>query len=216
MARGKTEKKTYLKISEGKIREKVDESTQGAVKREYEDNDGNKKVIYEIVDDFVEGYFRGLTVHSHPSYGDSYNLLLEDGTETFTLQFKCGSSVASAIISKIPNLNLEQRVSVHPYYFIDEGKIKTPVVLMQAGQKVESFWTREDPKGLTPFPDTTGMDERKRKRAFKAAMTDRLEEMEAYVMKVLDKAMPESKADVVVPKLDKVEHPDADETSLPF
>jgi hypothetical protein len=211
--RGKNEKKTYLKIAMGKIRERSDSSNPNAVKREYKDNDDNIKVVYEIVDDWVEGYIKDLNIHNTDEYGSFYNLHIEDGEDRFVLQFKCESSVANSIIVKLPNVDLNKKVKIIPYYFEEEGRTKTPVVLMQGGEKVENYWTKENPGNLTPFPDTDGMDERKRKRVIKMAMTERLEEMEQYVLENVFNNIPDTNTEI---KPQDVEVPNNADEDLPF
>ena len=139
---GKLKKRTYLKISAGKIRKPADPEEPGAEKRIYKDDKGEAHEIWEHNFDYIEGKIVGLNKKEHDEYGDYLEVELFDG-ETYVLQMKMTSVWANIFMSKLPNIDLSQSIRIQPYYFADEKR--GAMVILQGKDKVESFFTKDNP-----------------------------------------------------------------------
>ena len=173
MARGTIQKRNYLTCSAGKWREKVDQGTPGSVSRTTEPLDGSPgKVVYEIVDDYVEGEIIAIKKNSHPEFGDRWEVYIQDGPTVLVLQVRCDSGYAIAMLSKLPNVDLMRPVMFIPYFF--EAEKKARMVLKQEGMPIPTFYPREDPKGFPQFNEGASKNEVAR---WKLDVMDFLEDM---------------------------------------
>lgn len=158
MARGNVPHKSYLTCSKGKWRERVTESTPGSIGRTITPDDKSPYTVFEIVNDYVSGIIRSIEVQEdNKGYGRQWLVTIQDGNEILGLQFSYDSGYAFAFLSKLPNADVLQDISFHPYFFEEERKAR--LVLKQDNENVPSFFTKEDPKGFPTFPEGADKDD---------------------------------------------------------
>lgn len=136
------EKRRYLHISYGKFRERAAENENGAEARTNKDN----KTVWEFVFDYVEGQITGVFHKEDDKFGNSFEVIIEDGTDKFQVSFKEGDNFFNDFFSKLPNVDLDTWVKLVPYDFVDQktGKNKRGLVVWQGDVKVGSKFTSYD------------------------------------------------------------------------
>ncbi len=153
MPRGNNNKKTWLNITDGRIRESgkhIDENTPGATFREGEDLDGKHFEKWEIVNDFVEGFITDISITDDDKFGRRLEIVMNDMEEEFTVRTGWDSRYAGSFLQRAPGIDFKQMVKIVPWYRKSEKK--TGVMVIQGVEKIESYYTKEDPKGSPVFP----------------------------------------------------------------
>lgn len=135
----KRDRMTYLKITDGKIRAKVDKGHPQAEERYVEIND---KFVYELVYTECEGMLREIKQQTHEEYGISYNLILVDSKtgEKFSLQVSESSRYFSSFVQFLPSIDFSKPITVKPYSFKKDGRLNIGMVVLQDGEKVENHY----------------------------------------------------------------------------
>lgn len=140
----KKPQKNYFNIVEGKLTIRVPEGTPNALTRV------NKigKTVHEVKHDSFTGKIASITTSVSP-YGKNWEIDFKANDESiWTLQLGYSSSFAKALLKKLPNINLDQEMTVSPFSGeIDNKKIST-ITVYQNGTKVEPFYNKENPNGL--------------------------------------------------------------------
>ena len=139
--------KTYAKLlSDGSLRVKCDESTEGAKKREYELADGTKNTVYELVYDSLTGLITSLEIEEG-QFGEQMRLTISDNGEEIIVTTGASSNFADDMMKKLPNLDLSKSVELKPYAFTDDkGKSRKGVSFYQDDKKIDKFDFEEMPK----------------------------------------------------------------------
>ena len=101
--------------------------------------------VWEIVDDFAEGIIRSIELEEDEKFGRKWAVTIQDDDEVLVLQFPYDSGYAIALLQKLPNVDLNHKVSFHPYYFDKDRRSR--LVLKQQDLDIPTYFTREDPKG---------------------------------------------------------------------
>lgn len=141
-------RKIYLSIVQGSLRQKVDESTKGAQKREYELKDGTKKVKYELV--FMEwsGLIKDLRIKD-TDFGEVLEVEFDDAILTMNTD----SRYFQDFVKKIMGANVNQTISVHPYDFEADGKKLKGISMEQNGVKLKNYyWNDVDKVACNGIP----------------------------------------------------------------
>lgn len=153
--------KTFLTIlADGKFHEQVSEGTQGAVAREYEDENGEKKVKYELIHDSVKGIITKISVEE--GFKGLKNLNIEIDSEIISTGVK--GQFGEDLLKKLPSIDFTKEVTLTPYSFIPKGEdvVKKGVTVYQDGVKVESFYwdkeTKTEKNGVPVAENTEGFD----------------------------------------------------------
>jgi hypothetical protein len=139
--RGSDEKKSYVRISEGKVREKVNKDTPGAVHRSGVTMDGREFDTWEIVDGWIQGHISKLAIQRHEEYGDAYQIHIRSGVDVDVLQMKTKSFLSTNLINKLANCDFSQQVKITPKLYGE----RTFVFVEQAGEDVPNLFTKEEP-----------------------------------------------------------------------
>lgn len=158
------EDKIYLTVlSDGTLRQKVQEGTPGAVKREYELRDGTTGSKWELVFKEVEGYVTDISVRDG-EFGQSLYVTItwEDGA--CTLQLNTSLNFGTDMLKKLPGVDFSKPVRVRPYSFTsqDTGKPVRGISLQQPDEdgdweKVGNFFFDPDTKKtLHGYPEAQG------------------------------------------------------------
>ena len=149
--------KTYLSISFGKLRKKVNEATPGAVSR----INKIKETVWELVYGFITGKITNILYKEHSEYGNSFEITFDDGNEKYNVSLPEDSKYCQDFLSRLPNLDLSHYVTLSPYDFKpqDSEKNKKGLTLKQNGVKIENYFvTKEDDKYIFShgYPETDG------------------------------------------------------------
>lgn len=147
---------TYLQIIKGQLKQKVEEGTPGAEKREYELKDGTKGEKWEIPYDGWMGKIKELRI-KEKDFGDVLDVVFDDAI----LSISMDSRYFADFVKKFASANPNEEISINPYDFTgDDGKRKTGLSMVQNNEKLKDYFESfKDGKFLYGFPKPEG-DER--------------------------------------------------------
>jgi len=175
-------------LADGKFHQTVEEGTEGAVIRHYEDKETKEdKIKHELVAGSLSGIITKVELDDTGAYGEVIRVELDgEGMACFP----CSGNFGEDIMKKLPNINKDKEVKFTPYSFADKikkdsnGKPKLikGVTVEQDGIKLLSaYWDGEKIIGGIPVPkgDTTKFSKDKWKMYFtevRIFLIDQLEE----------------------------------------
>lgn len=132
----------YLKVTNGAIRERVEENTPNAKAREYTVvGTGEKKTAYELNYNLLTGkiknvYFKEQEFNN--TIKRTFNLVVVDDGVDFILQFDEGSKLASTIFKMMPNIDVNKEVEISVNESKNQkGKMQTSLFINQQGINVK-------------------------------------------------------------------------------
>lgn len=146
--------KLFLRISDGKIRQKSDKEDKLAEER-YTEID--KQFHYERVYSDCEGYIRNIAVSTHEEFGTTYNLELLDLSDgqTFSIGISETSRYFQSLACHLPNIDFSKRVVVAPYSFKNNGRAIIGISFKQDGVKVSNYYRKVvDPNSTPPLTES--------------------------------------------------------------
>lgn len=129
MGLNKRTKKTYLSVSNGRLRRKAEEGEEGATKRTVKRDDGSELVISEMVFDSLSGSLADAKIVKG-TYGEQLMLLISD-VEEFSIYLSMNSPYASDFIRKFNNIDLSKEVELVPYSFEVDGFTNNGITIYQ-------------------------------------------------------------------------------------
>lgn len=140
--------KPYLSIIQGNFRQTVEETSQGAIRRDYELKDGTKGTKFEL--SFIEWSGKIIDLRMKDTkYGETLEIEMNDAIITINVE----SRYFDDIMMKLPAVNLAQTLSIHPYDFEVDGKRKKGISLEQNGEKIKSYyWNDKDGTSCNGLP----------------------------------------------------------------
>jgi hypothetical protein len=143
----------FLNIIQGTIRQKVDQDTPGAKRREYETPAGAKGTKYEIIYQAWSGVVQGLNIRP-TEFGEFLNIVFEDAILSIGLD----SRYFSDFVKKFASADLHEEITIKPYDFEpEEGKRKTGLLVVQNGEKLTDYFYDFDTKEYKHgFPEPEG------------------------------------------------------------
>lgn len=145
--------------SDGTLRLVVPEGTEGAVYREFETSDGKKGSKWELVFKSLAGKITNIEEYEG-DYGVSLLVTFTyDGGEDI-VAFNTGTPFGEDFMKKLPNINLDEYVTIQPYAFTDDGgKMRKGVSIKQGDEKLTDFFTKKEGEKfvhLHGFPEPKG------------------------------------------------------------
>ena len=147
-------KKFVTVLADGKFHQTVPEGTEGAVSREYEDKEGVKKTIFELVRDEVSGVITSHSFDASGSYGTVFKIEIDNDGE---VSLNTKSNFGEDFMKKFPNIDLTKPVRLVPYAFKDKGKSLKGMTVYQDDVKIESaYWDKETKKSKGGVPEPVG------------------------------------------------------------
>jgi len=140
-------------VSDGTIRVKTTESNPDAVRRDYELRDGTKGTKFELVYNDLSGLITGISFYEG-DFGKTLHITISDGEEKTILSLGIDSNYAEDLMKKIPNIKLDETVTLSPYSFEDDKKkLRKGISVVQNEIKIKSFFYDTDKKEtLHGFP----------------------------------------------------------------
>jgi small subunit ribosomal protein S19 len=136
MALGNSSSSIYLSIADGKIVRRFKEPTASSKQR----TSKTGKIVHEESYDFVSGIITDISTKDS-EYGKFWNVRLQDGADTYVLQFQYSGGNASSFLKAIPNADLAKEIKIKPR------------VEMNGDKKPIKTWSRRS----TILPDFIGL-----------------------------------------------------------
>jgi len=152
--------KPYLRIVGGNLVQTVDKDTEGAKLREYETADGKKGSKWELRYMNWSGKIKSISFKD-TEYGEMCNIDLGDAQ----LSLNTASRYFTDFASKIPNVNLEKPVILHPYDMELEGKRRSGISMQQDTDKIKSYYY-DGEKNINGFPEVNEEQQKKLKKNY--------------------------------------------------
>lgn len=143
--------------SDGTLRLSVPKGTEGAVYREYETSDGKKGSKWELIFKSLCGRITNLQMFDG-DYGKNLLVTLAYTGGEDTISFNTTTPFGENFMKKLPNINLDEFVTIAPYNFTDDsGKVRKGVTVTQGDVKLSNyFYNPEEKKNLHGYPEPEG------------------------------------------------------------
>jgi hypothetical protein len=147
-----TTQRTYLSVGFGKIRQKqtnnktkVDSQTPNAVMRKTQSGEES----WALEHDFVTGVIEKIFYKEDEKYGNSFEVLIGDAIDNYSLGFTEDSRFWFDFMKKLPNIELSKEVKITIYDFEDKktGKRRAGVSVEQNDVKILSYYDKKNDKG---------------------------------------------------------------------
>ena len=141
----------WLSVIRGEISKRVPEGTEGAVERTTKQG----KKVWELKYNALEGTLTHIGVYEG-EYGNQWIFNIADKNTEYMLRLPYSSGVANGFLFRLPNVKLEQPIKIKTYYIEGDDKISRQFLsIVQNGEKVLPYWTREEPKELPLLEEVT-------------------------------------------------------------
>lgn len=153
MGLGNNSSKTFLGIREGKIVQRVPEGTKGALSRDLTSG----KTVHELHFDYVQGILTGIRKRVTQYNGkdiESWQLDLQSGENTFSLEIGYDSGYATTLLNALanPEVDFSLPMKLSPWSKVVNDKRKVCLYVNQSGRDIKWHFTKENPNGL-PEPE---------------------------------------------------------------
>lgn len=133
----------FLSITNGKICKKVLQPTATSQERVNK----NGKTVHEEYYNGWKGKITAITVRDHPEFGKFWNVTLSDKDGDAVLQMNYSSGYSAAFLKMLPNIDLNNDVTITPNLKKEGDKNKTSLFITQHGIPVKWYYTRDNPNG---------------------------------------------------------------------
>lgn len=141
----------YITILAGKLCQRVQEGTEGAITRV--NKIGN--TVHEKFYDSFTGKLIDIKV-TDGTYGKTWNFIFQDQEDPYTLQLSYSNSFSTAFLKMLPNIDLTQEIKLSPSVKVDEnGKNKSSLFINQNGKALKHAFTRALPNGMPDMEQVT-------------------------------------------------------------
>lgn len=153
---------SFLSIIGGKFVKTVDETTPGAVKREWSVG-GKSGVKWEKEYQSISGTIKSIEFHDG-EFGKNLKVWVADGDTMTCISSSVKTGFGEDILKKLPAVNYKEEIELTPYEFTPDGASHAlkGVTFRQAGNKLTNFYRDADKKPIngvpTPEGDTSDMD----------------------------------------------------------
>lgn len=137
----------YLSVLGGKICQKVKPETPNAIKRI--NKSGNE--IYELHFSKLSGLLKDVKLKEDATFGNQYEIYLQDADENYVLQIPQSGRVASSFLSRLPNVDRGSYVEISTWAVEEDGKLKQFMTLRQQDKVVQPYYSKDNPNGLPPL-----------------------------------------------------------------
>lgn len=140
----------FITIYAGKLCQRVQEGTEGAITRV---NKIGNTVHEKFYDSFV-GKLESIQVRDG-SYGKTWNFGFRDNEELYILQLSYSNSFSSAFLKQLPNVDLSQEMKISPSVKEEDGKKRSSLFINQNGVALKHAFTRAEPNGMPDMEQVT-------------------------------------------------------------
>lgn len=143
----KDTKRFLTVLSDGKFHERVDEDTEGAKLRIIEGKDGEEdREVYELLYPGITAMVTAIKFFEG-DYGTNILIDMVDEEENqFCVSLACSSNYGERFMEVLPNLDLNEEVTLEPFSFTPRGKSDKVrgLVVKQNDEKLESAFSEKD------------------------------------------------------------------------
>lgn len=148
MGLGNSGNMTFLSINDGKIVMKAAEDDYGAVSRVNKDG----KIVWEKRFGNISGLLTGISISSNVYNGaeiKSWVFSIKDDKD-YQLNIMYDSRYATSLLFALcnPVVDFDQPIQINPWAKKVGDKTKTACFVEQDGDKIEWFFTKEEPRGM--------------------------------------------------------------------
>lgn len=150
-----SQSRTFFSINgNAKLAKKATENTPNAVKSVYDAGTPNEKTVWQIEYSTIKGYITDLFYQSHPQYGDSLNIVIDNEG---VIKLKVGSRYYYSFVKALPNIDLKQKLRFAPWKKEVDGKTKQALFVHYGDDKdaVKLAYTKENPNGMPEMKQVT-------------------------------------------------------------
>lgn len=147
---------TYLSVIGGKMMQKVNEDTPGAMKRVYETSDGWEGTKWEIAFADLTGRIINLEFVDG-KFGEQFYITMKSGETTVKVSFNTDSKYFTSFARCLPNIDLNKDITINTYDFESEGKKYTGVSVKQEWDKIKDYYF-DGKKSLHGMPEVSATD----------------------------------------------------------
>jgi len=133
----------YITILGGKLCQRVQEGTEGAITRV-------NKIGNTVHEKFYES-FTGRLIDikiQDGEYGKTWNFVFQDNEEPYILQLSYSNSFSTAFLKMLPNIDLAKEMKLSPSVKEVDGKNRSSLFINQDGKPLKHAYTREAPNGM--------------------------------------------------------------------
>jgi len=170
----------FLTIFQGMMARRVAEGTPDSKMRIKKGGDE----VHELHFDTLNGYLDDIKLEdppdSNPQWGKSWIFMIEDGNDVFKLRLGAKGREAHAFLARLPKIDFSQPIKIKTYWIEGEDKIwRGFLAIHQGGEKIEPWYTKEEPHGLpdlvkTVVDDEVHWDGSERRDFFLKLVTDKI------------------------------------------
>lgn len=141
--------KIYLSVADGKIIQRVQEGTEGAISRTTKEG----KIVYELKHSAISGIISGIAVVEKEFAGKKlkqWNIDIDDVGLTYQLQLQYSSGYSTSFLKALANpiLNFSSPIRIAPWMKVVNDKKKTSIYVQQNSEDIPWFFTKDNPNGL--------------------------------------------------------------------
>lgn len=145
-----------ISIADGKIIQKVKEGEPGAASRVNKSGE----VVWEKKYTGITGVLKEIKVTSKEFGGKNiknWELKLDDGKDVYVLQVMYDSRYATSLMFALcnPVVDFSQEITINPWMKEISGKKKTSCYVNQGEDKIEWYFSKDDPKGMPEWKQIT-------------------------------------------------------------
>lgn len=160
----------FLSITNGKLVRQFKQPTDKTVTRT------NKmgREVHEEFYDSLSGHITDIKT-KESEYGKFWVISVKDNSNTYFLEVKYSSGYAVSFLKALPNVSLNEVVTLTPKLNVDGEKKSSVIFLNQNGTPIKHYWNKENPKDLPQLKKI------KVKGQETWDDTDRMEYLEDYV-----------------------------------
>lgn len=171
------EKKNFYYVIAGSFRQKVEQDSPEAVRRDWETPDGKKGTKYER---HVQGLFGFITnvQFFDGDYGRTVQITLdpdEDGVSP-QISLNTSSREGTDFLRKLPNVNLKKEVKLSPYSFNDDAGLERRGLTIYQQDEADNFSVKildfyrdfEKKENINGMPNPPKSNDEMTKNAWKA------------------------------------------------
>jgi hypothetical protein len=139
----------YVSVRDGMFTIRTTADDPNGVKRVNKEG----KEVTELTFNKISGFLKGVAPHTFEHTGKkikSWNITIEDAPEEFILTVPYSGAESRALLFRLPAIDLNDKVEFHVGKGTDKetGKEFKWMTVYQGGQKLEAYFTKQNPRDL--------------------------------------------------------------------
>jgi hypothetical protein len=137
---------TYLSVADGNLVRQHKQATERTTERLTKTG----KLVFEERFKDLTAKLDGIATREN-DYGKQWQIKFQDQGDFYIVSLPYSSRYASSFLKVLPNIDLSKEIRFMPWAMKDKNdptKTITGITMYQDGEKLASYYTKEDPKGL--------------------------------------------------------------------